>query len=243
MRLKTMVSCNLKFYFKKTAVLIMIITACLLAVLMAVGLLIEHFEINGGFQAAAVFQNVMLWTILFIAKEAYDVNYKISTANCISRKTVMAAALISFIIFMAFLSALTVACEYLLHLFYRHLEYSEYSLVLFADALNMNISPIAAFLIQMLIYGTVACAVILICTLTSRLPNYGIAIMYSVFALMFLLIIQYFSRIYFFFYNNFGINLLSGNSITVMLSALFIISAAVHFLIFRRLSFVKAASR
>ena len=227
MRLKTMVSCNLKFYFKKTAVLIMIITACLLAVLMAVGLLIEHFEINGGFQAAAVFQNVMLWTILFIAKEAYDVNYKISTANSISRKTVMAAALISF----------------LLHLFYRHFEYSEYSLVLFADALNMNISPIAAFLIQMLIYGTIAYVVILICTLTSRLPNYGIAIMYSVFALMFLLIIQYFSRIYFFFYNNFGINLLSGNSITVMLSALFIISAAVHFLIFRRLSFVKAASR
>lgn len=249
MRMGDMVKYNLKFYLKKAGIISLVTFAGLFLFNLVAALIAE--KLNGEMMNSGMYTAIFGWAMIFLAKECYNINYKISTANCVSRKTVSLAILITILIYTLFLAAATIGMEHLTHALSDGFEkcvytpFTAYSLISAADGPELTgVAEYAAvFGSQVLVYLALSAAALLISTLVSRLPNYGIFIMCTALFIGFFSITMYSNRIFRFFYDKFGINIVSAASLVVILLSICVIAFAVHFLIFRRLSFLKAESR
>lgn len=244
MKTGEMIKFDIKFFYKKIGIIFLLV---------AVGVLIVNFiccafanKYENVLTSSAAYSVTLLWGTLFAAKELFDLNYKCSVANCISRKTVIAHTLIGWGLFSAVLSGFTMLCEFLTAKLFAGNEYMDYKNALFFDILDPDgtglMKGVYSFAFQILIFMLVGYAVLMFCALNSRLSKVALTILWTVAVALFVIASTYADRVIDLI-NTIGIDLTKTRD-CVMLIAVFTAAAAlIYSLLFRRITYFKADSK
>lgn len=245
MRLGVTTKFNIKYYYKRVGVIYLIMAACLFAINAFCWAFATKYSVN--MSSGGTYEGCTLWMILFAAKELYDLNYKVSVANCISRKTVIVQTLAGWALFSAVLAGLTILCEYLTSLLFEGSKYMTYQFSPFFSMLDANVSGALKYLcifgFQTLLFILMGYVVLMFCALTSKLPGYGITIMWTAAFIAFIAVSAYIDRIVAFLADKISIDIGTAKGLTVILAVFTAAAVLVYIPVFRRVTYLKADSK